>query len=302
MKIAILPSARSPLSTVYGPQEILELGLQLAGKPGRVTVLPVDFEPATTSEGYDLVLIAALGMLSEHRQVSLEPDVREWLIYQYRQQAAVAAICTGAFLLAETGLLNGKQASTHWLMAPLFRARYPSVRLMIEKMVTEQDGLWCSGGAFAYQDLCLGLIRHSLGQSVAEQCSRLLVLEPDRTSQQPFIDLQRYRQHNDTKVLAVQDHLEAHWHSGPPVAGLADRYAISERQLLRRFKSATGVSPSQYLQFLRIEHAKQLFREDPYRAVDAVANAVGYDDVGYFRKVFRLQVNVGPREFRDTYR
>lgn len=302
MRIVILTSTHSPLSTVYGPREILELGLQLAHKPGKVEILAPDFNPADRTETCDLIVIAALGMLSAQRPVAVNPTQRDWLIDQYRQRSAIAAICTGAFLLAETGLLDNQPASTHWLMAPLFRSRYPAVDLQVEQMVTAKNGLWCSGGAFAYQDLCLGLIEHYLGQPVAEQCSRLLLLEPGRSSQQPFIDLQRYRQHNDNKVLAVQCFLETHWLDGPPVAELADRHAISERQLLRRFKAATGVSPSQYLQYLRVENAKQRFRDDPYSPIEQVANAVGYEDVAYFRKLFKQQVNVSPKAFRDALR
>lgn len=168
-------------------------------------------------------------------------------------------------------------------------------------MVNQNGPLWSSGGAFAYQDLCLSLVSEVFGRRVADYCASILMLSPVRESQQAFMTLQAYHLHGDKKIDGIQQHLESNFIHSPSIAKLADQYAISERQLLRRFKTATGVSPNSYLQILRIEFAKRQFLENPDASVQQVANKAGYEDVAYFRKLFKQQVNVTPSEFRDRY-
>ncbi|ARU58434.1 transcriptional regulator [Oleiphilus messinensis] len=299
LNIAILHCTRTPKSTLYGPQEILELASLQSGKATQIQLVSVDELHNLPVTEFNLVIVSALGMIRSRSFITELATAVHWLKDRYAQGAAIASICTGAFLLAETTLLDQRKASTHWLMAPHFRQWYPHVKLEIEHMVTRDGQLWCSGGAFAYQDLCLALVQEYFGHATAEQCARLLMLEPVRSNQQHFVDLQLYKLHTDEKILAVQHDLEQHWKTMPSIPDLAKRHALSERQLLRRFKAATGITPNVYQQRLRIEQAKKIFNDKPSCTVQEVAHQIGYEDVAYFRKLFKQQMNITPQAYRS---
>jgi transcriptional regulator GlxA family with amidase domain len=251
------------------------------------------------SDKYDCVIIGAIGPPSDV-SLNFSQETLSWLKTQYQFGARLASVCTGAFLLAATGLLNGRQATTHWAMAAEFQNMYPEVMLDPAQMVTCEPQLWCSGGASSYQDITLLLIRDYLGEQVAEQVAKLMLIDLDRESQLKYRYFIPSRQHTDAVIHQVQDRLDQDAiHTS--VKQLADQVHLSERQFKRRFKQATGQSPLAYLQALRIEHAKRALSHTN-RPVEQLAREVGYEDVRFFRKLFKRLVGVSPSEFREGSR
>lgn len=310
--IAIFAPQGCPLTSVSGPLEILSLANSLVAKERRLELCllsesrqPIACLGGITLQGaasiedskqYDCVIIGAIGQPSENR-LNFHTPTLAWLRHQYRQGARLVSVCTGAFLLAATGLLDGRPATTHWVTSALFQRMYPKVQLNCADMITCDDQLWCSGGASSYQDITLMLIRSYYGDAVAEQVAKLMLIDLDRTSQLKYMNFMPSRQHQDALIHRVQDRLEDDW-KNLSVAALANGVHLSERQFKRRFKQATGQSPLEYLQALRIEHAKRSLTKTN-DSVEVIASRVGYEDVRFFRKLFKRSVGVAPSEYRE---
>lgn len=246
----------------------------------------------------DLVVVSSADV--EQRDTWKSAVVPE-LLRLHRGGAQIASVCTGAFALAETGLLDGRIATTHWGFAPAFRTLYPAIDLRVERMLTHDANLLCSGGINAYAELCLYLVEHWCGYETAEHLARALVLEGwrDRQSDYALFDFQK--QHGDDGILKAQLHMERHLAEPLNVAALAAVALMSERNFKRRFKQATGDTPNAYLQRLRVEHARHtLARSND--AMERVAEQCGYRDVAHFRKVFKDVVGMPPQAYRTKTR
>lgn len=316
MKCALLMLDRSPVTSVCGPMEILALANSLVEEDKRLVLQLVSTtgEPVTCLGGLqlsvhahyrqiespDLIVIGAIGHPAL-RKDEFDSDVLQWLTDQHALGVKIVSICTGAFVLAATGLLNGKQATTHWQCANLFRQSFPHVLLRSEKMITHQGNLYCSAGASAYQDMSLYLIREFYGDDIAQQCAKAVLIDSDRYSQLQYSSHQPTRQHNDELVHSLQDWLRDHVaHESFSIVDLADKVHLSERQLKRRFKQATNESPLAYIQALRIELAKQLL-ETTMQGIEVVGRGVGYEDVRFFRQVFKRIAGLSPSEYRQKF-
>jgi len=312
----ILALDGSPLTSVSGPLEILGLANRQAGAEHRLQ-LRVVAESAASIEGAggltlsshsqlseeqrpaDLIIIAAIG----HPQQRTEPiaaQTLEWLRDQHQQGAEIATICTGAFVLAETGLLNGHRATTHWACDGLFRQRFPDIELHCEEMITESERLLCSGGASAFQDMSLHLVRRYMGEAIARQCARSLLVDLDRHSQLRYQSFVPGRQHNDALVHQLQDWLGANFARECTLPELAKQVHLSERQMIRRFKTATGEAPLAYIQALRIEQAKTMLASTSNR-IEQISLDSGYQDVRFFRNLFKRHTGLSPTEFRHKF-
>lgn len=219
------------------------------------------------------------------------------LLNLYERGTQLASICTGAFVLAEAGLLRGRVATTHWGFIPAFRQLYPEVDVRPERMLTRDGDIFCSGGINAYAELCLYLVEHWCGYKTAEQLARALVLNGWREKQMDYSLFEFQKRHGDNAILKAQSHMEAHFAEPLNVAMLADVAAMSERNFKRRFKKATGDAPNEYLQRLRIELAKHRL-EHTSISIEGVAGYVGYRDVAYFRQVFKHMVGATPNAYR----
>ncbi|RZI42273.1 helix-turn-helix domain-containing protein [Herbaspirillum sp. HC18] len=215
--------------------------------------------------------------------------------------AQIASICTGAFVLAEAGLLDGRVATTHWGFVPVFRQLYPNVDVRPERMLTQDGSIFCSGGINAYAELCLYLVEHWCGYKTAEQLARALVLDGWREQQMDYSLFEFQKRHGDAAILRAQNHMESHLAESFNVPTLADISAMSERNFKRRFKKATGDTPNEYLQRLRIEHAKHSL-EHTTNSIEGIADRVGYRDVAYFRQVFKQMVGTTPNAYRTKMR
>ncbi len=249
-------------------------------------------------EDADVILIAASMNLQGYRQKHRE--LISWLKKKYDQGSQIASICTGAFMLAETGLLNGKSATTHWGMVKRLQDAYPDVRVLGKRIVTDEGDLYCSGGANAGGDLALHLVGKFCGNEVAHQTSRVLLLDPTRQSQAPYVMYSFDKRHGDGKIIDMQEWIEMHYNSRITVDLLAKKAAMSRRNFERRFKIATGESPIQYLQRFRIEKAKLLLQKGE-STFDEITAMVGYEDSSTFRKIFQKNTGLQPGAYKQKF-
>ncbi|MCW3128320.1 MAG: helix-turn-helix protein [Bacteroidetes bacterium] len=247
----------------------------------------------------DLVIIPALSG-NIPAEVDHNKDFVPWIIEQYKKGSEVASLCVGAFLLASTGLIDGKKCTTHWIACDNFRQMYPNVSLVTEKIVTDENGIYTSGGAFSYLNLVLYLIEKYSGRDVAIYCSKLLEVDIDRQSQLPFAIFGGQQTHQDDVVQKAQQYIEQNYAEKITIDQLADRFAISRRNLERRFKKASGNSPVEYIQRVKIEAAKKSF-ESSRENINEVMYAVGYSDSKAFRATFRKITGVSPLEYKQRY-
>jgi transcriptional regulator GlxA family with amidase domain len=220
-----------------------------------------------------------------------------WLRHHFEKGATIAAICAGSLYLAETGLLDGKRAATHWGLADEFRRRYPNVRLDPNLLIADEGRLLSSGACTSYIDLAVYLIERFHGSTVALQSSKAMLHDFSRTTQTPYIVYQPKKNHGDTKILAIQEQMERSYSQEFEVALFARNNGMSRRTFERRFKSATGDTPLAYLQRTRVEAAKQLL-ESGRQTFDEVAYRVGYEDSSFFRKLFIKYTGLRPSDYR----
>lgn len=223
-----------------------------------------------------------------------------WIIRQYKQGAEVASLCIGAFLLASTGLLDGRNCATHWLAGSEFRSMFPQVNLIDDKIITDENGLYTSGGAYSSLNLNLYLIEKYAGREMAVLHSKIFEIDIDRDSQSPFIIFKGQRVHGDEAILAVQDYLEQHYRERLSVDELADRFGMGRRTFERRFKKATSNTPVEYVQRVRTEIAKKQL-ESGRKTVNEVMYEVGYNDTKAFRDIFKKYVGMSPMDYRNRF-
>ena len=214
--------------------------------------------------------------------------------------AAVATVCTGTFVLAEMGLLEGRKATTNWQHVRLFRKRYPGVDLRPEYMLTEDDNIICTAAATAVYNLALHLIRRYGSQNLASVCAKALLVDPNRISQSPYVMAAPLRHHGDNQVLEAQAIMEKEYAALESIDDLAREVGISPRHFKRRFKQATGELPLKYLQRIRIDAAKEKL-ETTRESIDKITWAVGYRDVSSFTRLFKQMTDISPRAYRDKF-
>lgn len=250
-------------------------------------------------EHTDLIIIPAIHDDPDTSLKRNRPFI-PWIVEQYKSGAEVASMCIGAFFLAETGLLDGKQCATHWMHAQNFRERYPKVNLVDEKILTEEDGIYTSGGAYAFTNLLLHLIEKQAGREVAILASKAFSIDIDRDSQSAFMIFEGQKDHNDDKIIKAQHFIEAHYRESILVEDLAERVALSRRTLERRFKKATCNTVTEYIQRMKVEAAKKDL-ETTRKNVSEVMYEVGYSDNKSFRNLFRRITGLTPVEYREKY-
>jgi transcriptional regulator GlxA family with amidase domain len=228
------------------------------------------------------------------------PRLGRWLDSVRDQGGILATVCTGTFILAELGLLDGRRATTNWQYARLFRKRYPRVRLEEEEMLTEDGDIICTGAATAVNNLALHLIRRYGSQQLATACSRALLVDPNRHSQAPYTRALPLKPHGDEQVLKAQALIEAGYSEIETVDEVASRVGISPRHFKRRFKKATGELPLKYLQRVRIDAAKERL-ESTRETIDAITWAVGYRDISSFCRLFKQYTSISPKAYREKF-
>jgi transcriptional regulator GlxA family with amidase domain len=247
----------------------------------------------------DLIIVPAMeGNLKE--ALVQNQEFIPWIIEQYKSGAEVASLCVGAFLLAATGLLKGMQCSTHWRAANIFSGLFPDVNLVVDKIITDEKGIYSSGGAFSSANLVLYLIEKFAGKDIAIQCAKLFQVDIERSSQSPFIIFSGQKEHNDEVILNVQDFIENNFNSKITVDELSEKFGLGRRTFERRFKAATYNSIIEYIQRVKIEAAKKQL-EIGRKTIYEVMYDVGYSDTKAFREVFRKVTGMSPVNYRNRY-
>jgi transcriptional regulator GlxA family with amidase domain len=247
----------------------------------------------------DLVFIPALSGDIE-KALELNKNMIPWIIDQYENGAEVASLCIGAFLLAQTGLLNGKKCSTHWNSANDFRQMFPEVELVDGCIITEDHGIYTSGGANSYWNLLLYLVEKYTDRDTAILASKYFAIDIDRESQSAFMMFRGQKDHDDKAIKGAQDFIEENFQEKIKIDELADRFAVGRRSFERRFKKATNNTVIEYIQRVKIEAAKRSF-ETGRKNINEVMFEVGYTDTKAFRTVFRKITGLSPIEYRNKY-
>lgn len=250
-------------------------------------------------ERTDLIIIPALSGDLENA-VEINQQFVPWIVEKYKQGTEVASLCIGAFLLASTGLLKYKQCSTHWMHAAKFRQMFPDVILTDDKVVTEQSGLYTSGGASSYWNLLLHLVEKYTDRETAILVSKYFLLDIGHRSQSQFVIFQGQKDHSDEEVLKAQEYIEANFQDKITVDELCDMLGVGRRTFERRFKKATSNTIVEYIQRVKIEAAKKEL-ETGRKTVNEVMYDAGYTDAKAFRDVFKKITGMSPVDYRSKY-
>jgi transcriptional regulator GlxA family with amidase domain len=224
----------------------------------------------------------------------------DWIEQQYKQGAEIASICTGAFILASTGLLDGKTCSTHWTATNTFRTMFPKVNLQADKLITDENGIYTNGGAYSFLNLIIYLIEKYYDRPTAIFLSKVFQIEMDRNSQSSFSIFNGQKSHEDEVVQQAQAYIESKIDEKISVEHLSSKFAVGRRNFDRRFIKATGNTPVEYSQRVKIESAKRAL-ETTRKTVNEVMYEVGYNDVKAFREVFRKITGMSPLEYKVKF-
>lgn len=247
----------------------------------------------------DLVIVPDTGADLDE-MLALHADLIAWLRRQHAGGAKIAAACSGVAFLAEAGLLDGRLATTHWALQEQFAARWPAVRWRTDVLVTEDQGIYCGGGVYACMDLSLYLIEKLCGRDVALKTARALLLDMPRTHQSSYSVLPHTRPHADEAIRKVEELLQGRYRDEVRIEALAEQVGMSGRTLERRFRAATGHLPRAYIQKLRIAEARRRL-EDGAESIQTVCSAVGYDDLQFFRGLFKRHTGLTPQAYRRRF-
>ena len=247
----------------------------------------------------DIIILPASGWDVMDR-IARNTALLPWLRKQHSRGATIAGICTGVVFLAECGLLDGKQATTHWGVADILRQRYPKVLWRPEQFVTEDGRLLCSGGVYASIDLSLYLVEKFCGHEIALQCAKSLLLSMPRNRQSGYSVVPLSPPHSDDKIRQAEDYLREHFDGDVSINSLAGRVGMGPRNFIRRFKAATGRLPGAYIQTLRVSAAKELL-EHGAASIQTVCSKIGYEDIAFFRRLFKRHTGMTPAEYRSRF-
>ena len=224
----------------------------------------------------------------------------DWINKQYKAGAEIASMCSGAFILASTGIMDGRSCSTHWSSQDTFREMYPKVNLHSDRLITDEKGIYTNGGAYSFLNLVIYIIEKYYDRQTAIYCSKVFQIELERNSQSAFTIFTGQKQHGDTMVQQAQAYIENNINEKISVEDLSSKFAIGRRNFDRRFIKATGNTPIEYAQRVKIESAKKAL-ESTRKTINEVMYEVGYADVKAFREVFRKITGLSPLEYKSKY-
>ncbi|MGQ0700059.1 MAG: GlxA family transcriptional regulator [Panacagrimonas sp.] len=324
--VAILAFPETSASAVYGMYDLFmsagrDWGVMLRGEPG-----PSLFHPQIVAKLGEPFAIGNNVPLAPHAtladcvasdivcipEVNLPPgwpldglfDAElAWLRTRHEAGSVIATACSGAMLLAHAGLLDGHEATTHWAWCDTLRASFPRVTVREQRaLVVSGAGnrLVMAGGGVTWLDLALYLIARHGGVEAAMQVARINLIDWHEIGQQPFAMLARTRQSEDALVARCQTWISEHYREAAPVAAMVRLSGLAERSFTRRFHQATGMSPLEYVHTLRMEEAKQML-EAGDESIEAIADEVGYEDAGFFSRLFKRRVNLTPAQYRKRF-
>jgi transcriptional regulator GlxA family with amidase domain len=312
----IIPKGESNLSSITGSYEILNKAKAQWRRTGHRPVIEIciagfvpeqqldagffSIHPAdiTTIKKTDLLIIPSISY--DDNLIKENAALISWIKEQYKNGSEIATMCSGAFLLAATGLLDGKACSTHWNLADKFRRLFPNIDLQADKLITADKGIYTNGGAFSFLHLMLFLVEKYFDRATAIYCSKIFQIDMDRTSQSPFFIFQTQKNHGDEMICQAQTYIEENLKEKISFEELASKLATSRRNFDRRFIKATGNTPVEYLQRVKVEVAKSTL-EKGRKNINEVMDEVGYSDDKAFREVFRKITGMSPLEYKGKY-
>ena len=248
----------------------------------------------------DLIIIPASGIRSYETATVNNRKLIDWQRQQYKQGAEVASMCAGSFMLASTGLLEGRTCSTHWAMAEQFRELYPGVNLQTDKLITDENGIYTNGGAYSFLHLLMYLVEKFYDRSTAIHCAKYFQVDLDRQLQAGFSIFSGHKKHSDEAVLNAQQFIEENYREKISIEKLSSGLGVGRRNFDRRFIKATGLTPLDYLQRVKTEAAKKMF-ETTRKNVNEIMYEVGYNDSKAFREVFSRVTGMTPIEYRMKF-
>ncbi len=320
LRVAILCLPESGTMAAFGLHEVLgdtgrnDRALSRPMQPSLVagcnatytssTGLQVTPEHGLDGAAADIVIVCDIHLSDADVLDGRWPNEIAWVRRHVDEGALVCSTCSGAVLLAEAGLLDGAEAASHWTMADLFRDRYPSIRFRPERILCDSGRggqLITTGGASSWQDLALYLIGRFCGAEEAARVARLFLLGDRGYGQLPFASMARPRQHSDAVISQIQTWLVDNYATPNPVSAMVERSRLAGRSFKRRFSAATGYTPVEYVQALRIEEAKQILETEDI-SIEEVAVTVGYEDPTFFRRLFRRRTGITPAQYRQRNR
>ncbi|MBO9488772.1 helix-turn-helix domain-containing protein [Endozoicomonas sp. G2_1] len=229
-----------------------------------------------------------------------QAKINHWLNQCHQRQTLVASYCTGSFVLASAGLLKNKVATTHWRSAGLFSQLFPYVKLSSDKMIVDNGDIVCSAGSMSYIDLALHLTERFYTRELASDCAKLMVFDPVREKQSPYVSFRGQKNHDDQAILSAQEWLESHYTENIVIEQLADLVKLTPRTFKRRFKQATGENAISYLQRIRVEHVKDKL-EHTTNSINNIIWSVGYEDISSFRQLFKRFTGLTPKDYRQKF-
>jgi len=314
----LIPEGDCSVTTIEGTYQILRRVNDYLMEEGREPELTIQlvgqYKSTTMQKGLFTIHPDALINEVEHTDLVIIPSVHgnmqkiladneqmlNWIKMQYGKGSGVAALCIGAFILAGTGLLDGKTCATHWQFSELFRQMYPSTNLMDDKIITDENNIYTSGGAYSWLNLILYLVEKFVGHDIAVLCAKGFQIDIHRDSQSPFIIFRPQKSHEDIAVRKAQEYIETNVQSQISVGELASMLALGRRNLERRFKKATANTVKEYMQRVKIEVVKKTL-ESTRSGVYEVMDKVGYSDPKVFRAVFKKVTGLSPLQYRSRY-
>lgn len=318
----VIPNGQSDLSTVaciVGTYEIFLEANEYWKKQGRNTKFTIEL--AGVSE--DEVISNGLLTLRPHTNISKIPHSHlvvipaslirnyqtatkgnklliDWIAKQYKQGAEIASMCTGVFTLAASGVLEGKACSTHWAVSENFMLNFPNVGLQTEKLITDENGIYTNGGAYSFLNLIIYLVEKHYDRQTAIYCSKVFQIDINRQSQSEFIMFSNQKLHDDEQVKKAQLYIENHIDEKISIEDLCEKLSVARRNFDRRFIKATGNSPLEYIQRVKIESAKKNL-ENTRKTISEVMYDTGYSDVKAFREVFKKITGLSPTKYKAKY-
>lgn len=317
----LVPRGGSVVDTIIGPYNLFKMANRhhqklngLAEPLFNIDLVGVNDKPVTyqhlftiqptntigSIEKTDLIIISPISGDLE-KNIVANQSLINWIKKQrITNDAELASLCKGAFLLAETGLVNGKDCATHWTAHDLFRAKYPEVNLIPESIICESNGIYSSGGAYSILNFTLYLIERFFGRETAIWTSKISEIDFDRVNQNEFIIFSGQKEHQDEEIAIAQSHIENNYKSKLNIADLADQIHLNSRSFLRRFKKATSNTPLEYIQRVRVEAAKKMLESTADNILE-IMYSVGYNDEKAFRKTFKKYAGISPKEYQMKY-
>ena len=247
----------------------------------------------------DLIIIPSLQTSIDY-STKANKQLITWLKAQYEAGSSIASLCTGAFMLAATGLIDNQECSTHWMAEDLFRRSFPGIKLRLDKIITDKNRIYTAGGGNSSLNLILYFVEKYSGREAALYCAKLLQIDIGRTSQMPFLIFDAQKDHQDDLIQKAQQFIEDHLNEKLTVELLAEQFFMSRSTFIRRFKKAVKEVPKDYIQKVRIEYAKRSLELDRKTIIEIMAS-VGYTDEQAFRNIFKRTAGITPLEYRTKF-